>query len=180
MFKNSIRSKIIAPLIAVMVIAIGALTVFAAAIVLALTLWFPVFQVQRSSMAPALRDGDVVVFVTPGGVKRGDVVAFYQGNQVLIKRVIALGGDWLDIESDGMVLLNGEPIVEPYVSEPSAGGHRAGQPLQTPDRQFFVMGDHRRTSLDSRNEEIGFVHQNRIIGKARLRIWPPDRLGIVR
>ena len=159
---------------------LGAIVVIAAIAVLLITLWLPVFQVQRSSMAQTLRDGEVVVFITTGGINRGDVIAFNHGSHVLIKRVIAVSGDWVDILENGTVLLNGTPLIEPYVSEFSPGEISAEFPMQVPDRQYFVLGDRRQTSLDSRDEEIGLIRQDQIIGKSFLRVWPLDRIGTIK
>jgi signal peptidase I len=154
--------------------------VVAAAIVLVFNLLLPVYQVQRSTMAPAFRDGDIVVFVTAGRVKNGDVIAFYYGPQVLVKRVIGVAGDWVDIDNDGVLQLNGEPLAEPYVLEHRAGDISTPLPLQVPENQFFVLGDQRwAASLDSRNEEIGLVREEQVIGKTLFRLWPSDRIGFV-
>ena len=159
--------------------AIGVLIVIAAIVVLALTLWLPIFQVQRGSMTPTLIDGDVIIFNTAGKLNRGNVVAFHYGNQVLIKRIIAMGGDKVNINEDGRVYINDSPIDEPYVQELNLGECDIKLPLIVPDGQYFVMGDHRRTSLDSRSEEIGLIQQDQMIGKALLRIWPLDKLAII-
>ena len=160
--------------------ALGVLVVIAAAVTLAITLWFPFILVQRSSMEPTLSDGEVVIFVTTRGISRGDVIAFYHGNQVLIKRVIAIEGDTVDIDSGGRVLINGEPQDEPYVSLPDAGEITLEMPCQVLENHYFVMGDHRQTSLDSRVEEIGLISRDQIVGKALLRIWPLGKLWIVK
>ena len=159
---------------------VGALIVVAAAATLIFSLWLPVLQVQRGSMAPTLNDGDVVIFVTSGQVRRGDVIAFYQGSQVLVKRVIAVGGDYVDISDNGTVMLNYELLAEPYVEEPDAGERTAELPAEVPDGQFFVLGDHRQTSLDSRSSDIGMVRRDQVIGKALMRIWPVGGLGALR
>jgi signal peptidase I len=154
--------------------------VASAAIVLIFNLLLPVYVVQRSTMAPTFRDGDMVVFVTAGGIKNGDVIAFYYGPQVLVKRVIGVAGDWINISSDGSLQLNGEPLAEPYVLEQRAGDISMELPLQVPENQYFVLGDQRyAASLDSRNEEIGLVREEQVIGKTLLRIWPSDRIGFV-
>jgi signal peptidase I len=156
-----------------------ALIVAAAAIILLLHLWLPVLQVQRSTMAPAYRDGDVVVFITTGKVQTGDVVAFYHGKQVLVKRVIGVAGDWVDIGEDGAVLLNGEPLSEPYIIDRGLGDVTVEFPLQVTERHYFVLGDQRSLTLDSRNADIGLVHRDALIGQALFRVWPYERIGIV-
>ena len=156
---------------------VGLLIVIAAAVTLVLTLWLPIYQVQRGSMAPTLRDGEVIVFVTTGEIRRGDIIAFYQGSQVLIKRVIAIAGDWIDIEEDGTVMLNYAPLDEPYATIRSGDDHTIELPRQVTDNQYFVLGDHRQTSLDSRSTEIGMVRSDQVIGKAIFRIWPLGKIG---
>ena len=158
---------------------LGVLVVIAAAVTLVFSLWLPALQVQRGSMAPTLNDGEVVVFITTGAVGRGDIVAFHNGNQILVKRVVAVAGDVVDIGGDGAVLLNGARLDEPYVSELSAGERTTELPCKVPDNQFFVLGDHRQTSIDSRNADIGTVRQDQIIGKALLRIWPLNAVGLI-
>ena len=170
--KSEIRKSIISTL--------SALIVTAAAVTLILTQWLPVLQVQRSSMSPTLRDGEVIIFITTGQIERGDIIAFYQGNQVLIKRVIAASGDEVDLNDDGSVLLNGAPLDEPYVIAHSMGEYDIALPALVPENRFFVLGDQRQSSLDSRSSEIGTIHQDQIVGKALFRIWPPDNLGSVR
>jgi signal peptidase I len=154
---------------------LSTMIVIAAVVVLVLNLWLPVLQVQRSSMNPALQDGDIMFFTTLGKVRQGSIIAFHHGSQILIKRVIAVSGDWIDIKEDGAVYINDELLDEPYVSETGLGECTVILPLQINENQYFVMGDHRLTSLDSRNMEIGLVHQDQIIGKSLLRVWP---LGI--
>ena len=151
---------------------LGVLVVVAAAMTLVFSLWLPVLQVQRGSMTPTLSDGDIIVFVTTGQIRRGDIVAFHHGNQVLVKRVIAVGGDSVDIDDDGAVFLNSEPLPEPYVSGLYAGDRTTALPCRVPENQFFVLGDHRQTSIDSRSADIGLVHRDQMIGRALIRIWP--------
>jgi len=153
------------------------LIVFAAVAVLISTLWLPVIRVQQSSMTPTLEDGDSLLFVKTGTVERGDIIAFHYDDQVLVKRVIAIGGDKIDIDYNGVVSLNGETLNEPYISAPNLGNPTVDLPLQVPAGQLFVMGDNRATSVDSRIKEMGPIHEDRLIGKALLRIWPLWRLG---
>jgi signal peptidase I len=155
------------------------LIVAAAITVLLLFLWIPILQVERSTMAPAYRDGDVVVFITTGKIQTGDVVAFYHGKQVLVKRVIGVPGDWIDIDGDGNVLLNGEPLSEPYIIDRGLGDVTVEFPLQVTERHYFVLSDQRSLTLDSRNADIGLIHQDQLIGQSLLRIWPYERIGIV-
>jgi len=155
------------------------LIVFAAAAVLISTLWLPIFTVQQGSMTPTLRDGDMMIFVTTGSIKNGDVVAFHHNNQILMKRVIAKAGEWVDISQDGIVSVDKKPVEELYVNEFTRGVCNIDLPVFVPDRQFFVMGDNRVTSLDSRTSEIGMVHRDQIAGKALLRVWPLSRFGFI-
>jgi signal peptidase I len=130
-------------------------------------------------MAPAYRDGDVVVFITTGKFQTGDVVAFYHGKQVMVKRVIGVAGDWIDMDEDGNVLLNGAPLNEPYIIDRGVGDITVEFPLQVTERHFFVLSDQRSLTLDSRNTDIGLVHRDQLIGQSLLRIWPYERIGPV-
>lgn len=159
--------------------ALGTLTVFAALAVLVATLLLPVVRVNRGSMTPTLWDGDVIVFLEVGTIHKGDIVAFYYNNQILIKRVIATAGEWVDIDPNGVVSIDGKPLQEPYLGDQSLGECTIPMPFQVPDGKFFVMGDHRSTSVDSRAKEIGPVGQDQIVGKAILRIWPFSRIGFI-
>ena len=160
--------------------AIRTLINFAAAAVLISTLLLPVLQIQMGSMSPTLQDGEILIFETVGGINRGDIIAFRYNNQVLIKRVIATAGDKIDIAEDGAVTLNGAPLSEPYVSQPDIGECTIELPLIVPRGQFFVMGDHRATSLDSRSADIGLISKEQIMGKVLLRVWPLTKFGTPR
>jgi len=159
--------------------ALGLLLVFAAAAVLVATLWLPIYQVQQRSMEPTLREGDLLVFMTTGEIRRGDIVAFHYNNQIMIKRVIAVGGEWVDITPEGLVIIDGVPLDEPYLSDPAFGECGIELPYQVPVRRYFVMGDNRFASLDSRTVTIGAVSSEQISGKALIRIWPIPRFGTV-
>jgi len=160
--------------------AIKTLIVFAAVAVLLVTLLFPTIQVQRGSMAPTLRDGEQIILLTVGSIGRGDIVAFHHGNQTLIKRVIAVAGERVDIDASGAVYVDGTLLDEPYLSDRSHGGFDVEYPFQVPDKQYFVMGDNRAVSIDSRSLVFGTIHQDEIVGKAICRIWPFARIGFVR
>jgi len=159
---------------------IKTLIVFAAAAVLIATLLFPTIQVQRGSMSPTLKDGEHLIFITVGNIRRGDIVAFHLGNQTMVKRVIATSGQYVDIKADGSVYINGEPAAEPYLSGASFGECDIEFPFQVPDKHFFVMGDNRGVSMDSRLREFGTIHQEEIIGKSVIRVWPLTRIGFVK
>lgn len=154
-----------------------ALITVAAISVLVATLWLPVLQIYGSSMTPTLQDGQIVFSVKTSELQQGDIVAFYYNNKILVKRVIAGPGDWVNILSDGTVYVNEEELSEPYLAEKAFGGADIEFPYQVPDGKIFVMGDHRATSVDSRHSAVGCVAEEQIVGKIIFRIWPLDRLG---
>ena len=151
----------------------------AAAAVLIAVLLLPVLQISGSSMTESLQDGDIVVALNSSGYKTGDVIAFYYNNNILVKRVIASSGDWVDIDEKGNVYVNDEPLEEPYITEKSLGDCNITLPYQVPDERCFVMGDHRATSIDSRNTAVGCVSNDMVIGKILVRVWPLSELGMV-
>lgn len=155
------------------------LIVVAAAVVLIAVLLLPVLQISGSSMTESLQDGDIVVALNSSGYKTGDVIAFYYNNNILVKRVIASSGDWVDIDEEGNVYVNDEPLEEPYITEKSLGDCNITLPYQVPDQRCFVMGDHRATSIDSRNTAVGCVSNDMVIGKILVRVWPLSELGMV-
>lgn len=156
------------------------LVVVAAVAILVATLWLPVLRIQGSSMDPTLQEGDVAFSVHRSEMEPGDIVAFYYNNKILVKRVICGPGDWVDIDADGTVYVNGTELDEPYLTEKALGDCDIELPYQVPDGKIFVMGDHRATSVDSRNTVIGCVSQEQIVGRIAFRIWPLSRLGGVR
>lgn len=149
----------------------------AAIAVLVATLFLPVLQIYGSSMTPSLQEGEIVVSIKGSQFEQGDVVAFYYNNKILVKRVIATAGDWVNIDEDGTVYVNGEQIHEPYLSEKAYGDTNIELPYQVPDERVFVMGDHRATSVDSRNTAVGCVAEEQVVGKIVFRVWPFDRFG---
>ena len=159
---------------------VGVLCVVAAISVLLTTLWMPVLQIYGSSMSPTLEPGDLVLSVKNEKLETGDVVAFYQGNKLLIKRVIATSGQWVDIDNDGAVTVDGLVLDEPYIKELSLGNCDIEFPHQVKEAHYFIMGDNRDTSLDSRASVIGDVSEEQIEGKVVFRIWPLNKFGSIR
>lgn len=151
----------------------------AAAAVLVATLLLPVLRIYGTSMTPTLDNGQIVVSVKTGELEPGDVVAFYYNNKILIKRVICGSGDWVDIQRDGTVLVNGQVLDEPYLTEKALGTCDIELPYQVPDGRVFVMGDHRETSVDSRSTSVGCVAQEQIVGRIFFRVWPLNEFGFV-
>lgn len=156
------------------------LLVVSAIAVLIAVLLLPVLRISGTSMTDTLQDGDVVVALNGSDYKTGDVIAFYYNNNILIKRVIATAGDWVDIDEEGNVSVNGEVIDEPYVTEKSLGDCNIKFPYQVPDGRNFVMGDHRATSIDSRNTAVGCVSNDLAIGKIIFRVWPLSEIGVIK
>lgn len=143
---------------------------------LAVTLWFPVLQVHGNSMLPTLQNGDILLCVKTGDVNYGDVTIFYQNNRILVKRLIGMGGDRIDLTEDGQVSRNGSLLSENYIASAAPGITDIPLPCHVPANCFFLMGDHRETSLDSRSSTIGYIPEDRILGKVLLRIWPLNRI----
>ena len=157
-----------------------ALITAAAAAVLVATLWLPVLQIFGSSMTPTLEAGQIVVSVKEKDLEPGDIVAFYYGNKVLIKRYIAGPGTWVDIREDGTVLLNGVVLEEPYLTAKSFGICDLELPYQVPDGTHFLMGDQRDTSVDSRHSSVGCITDDQIVGRIVYRVWPFEVFGFVK
>lgn len=151
---------------------VDALIVVAAVAALIATLVLPVLQIAGTSMEPSLNDGDIVLLVKTGKLETGDLCAFYYSNKILIKRVIGTPGDYIWIENDGTVFLNGEALDEPYLTEKSLGECDVEFPYQVPENAYFVMGDHRDTSIDSRSTVIGSITTDQMLGKIFCKIWP--------
>lgn len=155
------------------------LVVVAAIAVLVATIWLPVLQIYGSSMSPSLEEGDIVVSVNSTDCQPGDLVAFYLGNKILVKRCIALPGQWVDMDEDGNVYVDGKLLEESYLVEKSLGNANIEFPYQVPENRYFCMGDHRSTSVDSRHTEVGCVSEEQLVGKIVFRVWPLSGFGPV-
>lgn len=158
---------------------VAILVVVAAAAVLVATFFLPIFRIYGSSMTPTLRNGDVVASLREDSYERGDVIAFYYNNKILVKRVVGLPGEWIDISDDGSVYIDGILLEEPYLTEKVLGECNIELPYQVPDGRYFVMGDHRSVSSDSRNVAVGCVAEEQIVGELVFRIWPFSQLGTI-
>ena len=158
------------------------LVTVAAVAVLVAVLFLPVLRIYGTSMTPSLTEGDIVLSVkSSAAVERGDIVAFYYNNKILVKRVVAFSGEWVDIDKEGNVFVNNQRMDEPYVAEPDYGiSTDIKLPYQVPESRIFVMGDHRRTSTDSRSSAIGCVAEEQIVGRIIFRVWPLNEFGAVR
>lgn len=156
------------------------LVVVAAAAVLVATILMPVLQIYGSSMTPTLNEGEIVVSVKGSDFEPGDLVAFYLGNKILVKRCIAGPGQWVDINENGDVFVDGELLDEPYLTEKALGECDQSFPYQVPESRFFCMGDHRATSVDSRHSAVGCVAEEQIVGKIVFRVWPLSGFGALR
>lgn len=156
---------------------IAVLVVVAALAVLIATLLMPVLRIYGTSMVPTLSDGQIVISVKTESFEPGDIAAFYLGNKLLIKRYIAGPGEWVNLDEAGTVYLNGEPLDEPYLTEKSFGQTDIELPYQVPDERYFLMGDNRDVSVDSRNTSVGCVAKEQIVGKVVFRIWPLRDFG---
>ena len=156
------------------------LVVVAAAAVLVATIWMPVLRTYGASMTPTLNEGDIVVSLKGADFQQGDLVAFYLGNKILVKRCIAGPGQWVDIDADGNVYVDGKQLDEPYLTEKALGDCDLELPYQVPDNRYFCMGDHRSTSVDSRSSVIGCVSEEQIVGKIVFRVWPLPDFGALR
>lgn len=148
------------------------LTIVAAVAVLIATLILPVLQIEGKSMEPTLVNGDIVLLTKTTNFDRGELCGFSWNNKLLIKRVIGIPGDWIEIDTDGTVYLNGEKLEEPYAQQLAVGECDLEFPYQVPQEQYFVLGDMRESSIDSRNTLIGCVEKDQIVGRVFFRIWP--------
>lgn len=156
-----------------------ALVTAAAAAVLVAALWLPVLEIFGASMTPTLGEGQYVVAVKDDTPQTGDIVAFYYGNKVLVKRCIAGPGAWIDIQEDGTVLVDGEVLDEPYLPDKHFGICDLELPFQVPEGTYFLMGDERETSVDSRHSSVGCISTDQFVGRIVYRVWPMTAIGAV-
>ena len=158
---------------------VSVLLVVAAVAVLITTLFFPILQISGDSMSPTLEHGEIVVLLKTKNFERGDLIGFYYQGKILLKRVIALPEDEVAIDADGNVYVNGELLEEPYVTEKGLGDCDLEFPYKVPGTSYFVLGDRRSNSVDSRNSAVGAISRDDIIGKVFIRVWPLREFGFV-
>lgn len=156
---------------------VAVLVVVAATAVLISNLLLPILRIYGSSMTPTLVNGNIVAAVRSGTYQRGDIIAFYYNNKILVKRVVGMPGEWVDMDESGNVTIDGEPLEEPYLTEKALGECDIELPYQVPEGRYFVMGDHRSVSSDSRSSQVGCVSEEQIVGKLLFRLWPLDEIG---
>lgn len=157
-----------------------ALITVAALAVIVSTYWMPVLKIYGSSMTPSLREGDVVLSIKSSKYKTGDIVGLHYGNKLLVKRIIAGPGDVVDIDYKGNVCVNGLKLEEKYIKDKTYGEVSIELPYQVPENRWFVLGDHRSTSIDSRNHLVGSISDEQVVGRLVFRAWPLDSLGRVK
>lgn len=158
---------------------ISVLVVVAAVAVLIATLFLPILQISGDSMSPTLAHDEIVILLKTKAFERGDLIGFYYQGKILLKRVIALPEDEVAIDAEGTVYVNGELLEEPYVVNQGLGDCDLEFPYKVPGTGYFVLGDQRSNSVDSRNSVIGAISQENIIGKVFIRVWPLSRIGFV-
>ncbi len=158
---------------------VSVLVVVAAVAVLITTLFLPILQISGDSMSPTLEHNEIVVLLKTKNFKRGDLIGFYYQGKILLKRVIALPEDEVAFDADGNVYVNGELLDEPYVTEKCTGDCDLEFPYKVPGTSYFVMGDQRTNSVDSRNSAIGSISRDDIMGKVFVRVWPFEKIGFV-
>ncbi len=156
---------------------LATLVVVAALAILVATLWTPVLRIYGNSMNPTLQEGQYVISLKGADFEQGDLVSFYIGNKLLVKRVIASPGDWVDIKEDGTIYINEKPLDEPYIQKKAVGQCDLEFPYQVPESSYFLVGDQREISVDSRNTAVGCIQQDQIEGKIVFCVWPLKDFG---
>ncbi|EGC02911.1 MULTISPECIES: signal peptidase I [Ruminococcus] len=158
---------------------VSSLTVVAAVAVIVSVLFLPVLRVTGTSMTPTMMNDELIICSKRSDFKSGDIVAFYLNNKILLKRVIGVAGDVIDIDGEGNVFVNGRELDEPYLNEKAKGECDIELPYQVPENRVFVMGDHRAVSIDSRSTSVGCIADEYIIGRVIFRLYPFGRAGRV-
>ena len=158
---------------------LSSLIVVAAIAVLIATLMLPVLQIQGSSMEPTLNDEEIVVLIKTSKLKRGQLCCFSYQNKLLIKRIIGIPGDTVTIDEKGYVFVNGEALDEPYILDRALGECDVSFPVHVTENHYFILGDHRSTSIDSRSSAVGLVDSEQVVGKIFFRIWPFEAMGAI-
>lgn len=156
------------------------LIVVSAIAILTAVLFLPVLRIYGQSMKGSLNNGDIVVSMKSIKFGSGDVIAFYYNNNILVKRVIATSGEWVDMDKEGNVFVNRVPLEEDYIEKKAYGETNIELPFQVPEGRIFVMGDNREASIDSRNKTIGTIAEEQIVGKLIFKVWPLEDLGVVK
>jgi len=158
---------------------VSSLTVVAAVAVIVSVLFLPVLRVTGTSMTPTMMNDELIICSKRSDFKSGDIVAFYLNNKILLKRVIGVAGDVIDIDGEGNVFVNGRELDEPYLNEKAKGECDIELPYHVPENRVFVMGDHRAVSIDSRSTSVGCIADEYIIGRVIFRLYPFGRAGRV-
>ena len=158
---------------------IYALIIIASISALIGTLIMPVLEVNNTTMKPLLENNEIVLSLKTKKLKKGDIIAFYQGNKILIKRVVAVPGNYISIDEEGNVYVDGEVLDEPYVTNKQKGETNIEFPYQVPESEYFVLSDERDKTTDSRNEDIGLIKKDNVIGKVIFRVWPFKKIGAI-
>ena len=156
---------------------IYALIIIASISALIGTLIMPVLEVNNTTMKPLLENNEIVLSLKTKKLKQGDIIAFYQGNKILIKRVVAVPGNYISIDEEGNIYVDGEVLNEPYVTNKQKGETNIEFPYQVPESEYFVLSDERDKTNDSRNEDIGLIKKDNVIGKVIFRVWPFKKIG---
>lgn len=152
----------------------------AAIVTIVCVLIMPVLRIYGSSMEPTLNNGEIVLSLKTSKYEVGDLIGFYYNNKILVKRVIATEGQWVNIDESGNVFIDDELLDEPYVHEKALGECNIKLPYQVPEGKIFVMGDHRSTSVDSRSNQVGCPSQEQLVGKIVFCVWPLKHVGFLK